>query len=781
MNIYKIKLFCFLVIFNITNLFAQWEADVRLTNNIDESLTSFNNTWSIAASGNILHVVWRDKRDGFNGEIYYKRSADGGSTWQADVNLSNNPEWSASVSFATSGSTVVAAWEDFRDGNMEIYYSVSFDNGLTWTGATRLTNDVSGSILPSVAINGSDIKVTWSDFRHGNTEIFFKSSNDGGSTWSSDMRLTNNGADSQESSIAMQGNNIHLVWIDNRDTNFEIYYKHSSDGGLTWGTDTRLTNDIDISRYPSIAVANQLVHIIWIDTRGITSNSEVYYKRSADGGLTWGTDTRLTNNEPYTTGNPSIAASGSYAGIVYYDFKYGESEISYLNTSNGGVNWQDTRLTNDNNKSEAPSIAVSGQAVHVVWHDTRDGNYEIYYKRNLQGNTSSQNCNNPTATATQPTCNNPTGSIIVNTPLPASGITYFLEGIVPAAAAISNTTGIFSNLSAGSYSLSVADNSNQTCTTSQSFNINALPLLQSTLNDTICPGLSYLFNGQSLSVGGTYYDTLTTSSGCDSIITLNLTIDPVINTTLNETICFGESYNFNGRLLTASGIYIDTLPSITQCISIATLNLSVLPNLTSVIDTTICNGDSLGVGGNVYYQGGTYNIPLLSQTGCDSSILLKLGIYVLDTLVNTNGNIISSAQNGVQYQWINCDDNTIINNADQQSYTVLENGVYAVIINDGSCIDTSTCVQVVISGIAKNQDSDFEIYPNPATDWLQVTGIKEATDIHIYNIQGKLIWSIKNQQTEYKLNLKENSISSSMYIVEIMSGQFKEYYKLFVE
>jgi hypothetical protein len=319
------------------------------------------------------------------------------------------------------------------------------------------------------------------------------------------------------------------------------------------------------------------------------------------------------------------------------------------------------------------------------------------------------------------------------------------------------------------------------CDSIVTLNLTVNPIINTSLNDTICPGLSYMFNGQSLSVGGTYYDTLTASSGCDSIITLNLTIDPVINTTLNETICFGESYNFNGQLLTVSGTYYDTVPSITQCIGIVTLNLNVLPNLTSVIDTTICNGDSLKVGGNIFYQGGTYNIPLLSQTGCDSSILLKLGVFVLDTLVNTNGNIISTAQNGAQYQWINCDDNTIINNADQQSYTVLQNGVYAVIINDGNCVDTSACVQVVISGIAKNQESSFAIYPNPATDWLQVTGIKEATDIHIYNIQGKLIWSIKNQQTDYLLNLKENSISSSMYIVEITSGQYKEYYKLFVE
>lgn len=389
-------------------------------------------------------------------------------------------------------------------------------------------------------------------------------------------------------------------------------------------------------------------------------------------------------------------------------------------------------------------------------------------------------CDNPTATATQPTCSNPTGSITVNTPLPASGITYTLEGVVPPVAAVTNSTGIFSNLSAGSYSLSVADNSNQTCTTPLSFNINALPVLQSTLNDTICPGLGYTFNGQSLSIGGTYYDTLNATSGCDSIVTLNLTIDPIIYTNLNETICFGESYNFNGQLLTVAGTYYDTVPSITQCIGIAVLNLNVLPDLKMVIDTTICNGDSLKVGGNVYYEGSTYNIPLLGQTGCDSSILLKLGIYVLDTLVNTNGNIISSAQNGAQYQWINCDDNTIISNATQQSYTVMENGVYAVIINDGNCIDTSACVQVVISGILKNQTSDFAIYPNPAKDWLQITGIKEVTDVHIYNIQGKLIWSIKNQQADYKINLKENSISSSMYIVEITGGQYKEYYKLFV-
>ena len=83
---------------------------------------------------------------------------------------------------------------------------------------------------------------------------------------------------------------VHVIWYDDRDGNFEIYYKRSTNGGVSWGTDTRLTNNSGNSIAPSLAVSGSVLHIVWYDDRD--GNNEIYYKRSTDDGITWGTDTR---------------------------------------------------------------------------------------------------------------------------------------------------------------------------------------------------------------------------------------------------------------------------------------------------------------------------------------------------------------------------------------------------------------------------------------------------------------------------------------------------------
>ena len=115
------------------------------------------------------------------------------------------------------------------------------------------------------------------------------------SQWQADVRLTNNSASSLTSKnnawcIASSGNIVHAVWYDQRNSflNWEIYYKRSTDGGVTWGADTRLTYDSSDSRYPSIAVSGQDVHVVWYDNRNSLLDYEIYYKHSTDGGLTWG-------------------------------------------------------------------------------------------------------------------------------------------------------------------------------------------------------------------------------------------------------------------------------------------------------------------------------------------------------------------------------------------------------------------------------------------------------------------------------------------------------------
>ena len=148
-----------------------------------------------------------------------------------------------------------AVWQDNRDGNYEIYYKRSTDGGSSWGADTRLTSDVAISEYSSVSVSGSVVHVAWEDRRDGNYEIYYKRSTDGGSNWGTDTRLTNNSAISYLSCVSVSGSVVHVVWQDDRDGNYEIYYKRSTDGGSSWGTDTRLTNNSAYSLIPSISVS----------------------------------------------------------------------------------------------------------------------------------------------------------------------------------------------------------------------------------------------------------------------------------------------------------------------------------------------------------------------------------------------------------------------------------------------------------------------------------------------------------------------------------------------
>ncbi len=226
-----ITVFVFIIHYSllITNCEAQWQPDVRLTNASGNSYTTYNNAWCIASNGDVVHVVWFDQRDG-NYEIYYKRSTDGGITWGADTRLTNATGTSQYPSISVSGQVVHVVWDEDRDGNDEIYYKRSTDGGISWGGDTRLTNAPSTSEIPSITVSGSVVHVVWFDLRDLNYEIYYKRSTDGGISWGADTRLTNNSASSEYTSVSVSGSVVHVVWFDNRDGDWEIYYKRSTDG-----------------------------------------------------------------------------------------------------------------------------------------------------------------------------------------------------------------------------------------------------------------------------------------------------------------------------------------------------------------------------------------------------------------------------------------------------------------------------------------------------------------------------------------------------------------------
>ena len=150
--------------------------------------------------------------------------------------------------------------------------------------------------------------------------------------------------------------------------------------------------------------------------------------------------------------------------------------------------------------------------------------------------------------------------------------------------------------------------------------------IRSEITDTICAGESYRFNARTLTATGTYIDTLTTLFGCDSIVTLKLHVRDEIRTPLYKKLCYGDSLLFGGKYRTQSGTYIDTLTAISGCDSIVTLNLQIRSEIRSILYQELCHGDSLLFAGHFRTQSGTYNDTLKTLFGCDSIVTLNLHI-----------------------------------------------------------------------------------------------------------------------------------------------------------
>jgi hypothetical protein len=314
-----------------TDLGAVWTSNQRLTWNSGAS------GWPVMTLdvGNYIHVLWEDDTPG-KSEIFHKKSTNLGDTWLGVKNLSSTPgdSWNVTVALDASG-TLHVLWNDKTPGNYEIYYTRSTDRGDTWAVSQRLTWTAADSWSPEIVMDFSNnIHVVWFEFTAGNAEIFYKRSTDQGITWAATQRLCWTSGFSLEPAItADSSGNIHVIWSDNSPGNNEIYYKKSPDKGVTWAPLRKLTWTAGESAYPRIVFdAWDNIHLVWMDNT--PGNAEIYYKVSTDGGVSWSAAQRLTS----TSGN-----------------------------------------------SFNPFLAVDTYGnLHVVWHDDTPGNFQIYYKKHFK-------------------------------------------------------------------------------------------------------------------------------------------------------------------------------------------------------------------------------------------------------------------------------------------------------------------------------------------------------------------------------------------------------------
>lgn len=149
----------------------------------------------------------------------------------------------------------------WSDDNSEIFFSKSTDGGKTFSAPQKISSDSSYAHLSKLAVDGNNVLITWNTIAwaeklHGydNMEIQFSKSADGGKTFSPPKNISNNEGLSDSQTIAADGNDVFIAWSDEHMDNTAIFLTKSADGGQTFGTPKNISNDMRYSDGPTIAV-----------------------------------------------------------------------------------------------------------------------------------------------------------------------------------------------------------------------------------------------------------------------------------------------------------------------------------------------------------------------------------------------------------------------------------------------------------------------------------------------------------------------------------------------
>ena len=160
---------------------------------------------------------------------------------------------------------------------------------------------------------------------------------------------------------------------------------------------------------------------------------------------------------------------------------------------------------------------------------------------------------------------------------------------------------------------------------------------------------SYEWNGETYTENGEYTYTTTAANGCDSIVTLHLTVNKTQYA--EETIVACDSYEWNGKTYTESGEYTYTTTAANGCDSIVTLHLTINKSEVGAIEyATICYDETYTWNGQTYAVSGEYSVTLTNAAGCDS--LAVLSITVLPEAI-VDEQSISISENELPYTWHN--------------------------------------------------------------------------------------------------------------------------------
>jgi gliding motility-associated-like protein len=280
----------------------------------------------------------------------------------------------------------------------------------------------------------------------------------------------------------------------------------------------------------------------------------------------------------------------------------------------------------------------------------------------------------------------------------------------------------------------------------------------SSMNVSACG--SYTLNCKTYTTSGVYTQLLTNAAGCDSNLTLNLAISNNIpsSTSISMVACGG--YFWNGRTISTSGLYSDTLVAANGCDSFIHLQLTVLEKFLSEDSATICPGQSYAG----YNKTGTYTDTLTAVNGCDS--IRTLTLFVQEKPVPDLGSVKSVCPGDTldlspgefsAYLWQD--------GSTSSHFTVDRPGNYAVTVSNqcgsgkaGVLITEKICNILFPSAFSPNKDGKNETFR------ILNVPVLSNFDLSVFNRWGQKVFETRDYTKGWDGDMSGRHAETGVYV-----------------
>lgn len=274
---------------------------------------------------------------------------------------------------------------------------------------------------------------------------------------------------------------------------------------------------------------------------------------------------------------------------------------------------------------------------------------------------------------------------------------------------------------------------------------------------------------------GSYIDYIKGVDSCNEIVFVNLQVGSKVYTQ-NINTCAAYTSPNGKYMYSKTGTYYDTFHSVKKCDSIIKTNL-IINYKQYTIKRNACNEFLAPSGNHMWYKSGIYNDTLKAKDGCDSILIIHLNLGYVDTGITLQGKKLTASETNAVYTWLDCNFKATIVGENNKSYTVKSSGIYAVIINKNSCLDTSKCVTVNLSGISElralnESNLALDLFSRRLKILLKNPNF-QTLEIAIFDILGNDIYRRKFETREeyFKAEIDLRNERSGVYLLECISGQ----------